>query len=256
MSDTKFEWTDEYVLEWGAYLSKKRAEWAALHNNRAADPPDIFILNEFKASKCPDNTQWQILLFRGVSNTFKDVMWVRCDDGYYKKQACHYNNKWDLISMLNSGSCVKSGEIEIYSVKRVSDGEVFTIGETFLSNAGCDLTIKGFTIRDTGELLVDSVEYGYFQLESITHKTKPLFTTTDDVMIYEGMTYWTVDKDFSFYFSGAADEGSGSFPNKKYFHTEKAMHNWIYENKPIYSVKDFREIIKAFEERIAPKTPQ
>lgn len=61
---------------------------------------------------------------------------------------------WTLHEMIEEGNCVKNGKVQIHSVKRLSDGEIFTIGDrakTITSKGSHDITQFKITQRCTGK---------------------------------------------------------------------------------------------------------
>ena len=102
---------------------------------------------------------------------------------------------WSLESLLNSGICVKSGEIKIHSVKRLSDGEVFTIGDKVkdvkygivdviarLSIASCANSIYVSTKGLNWGQLIEDIEKVAF------------YTTYDGVDVEQNKeVFWTVN---------------------------------------------------------------
>jgi hypothetical protein len=113
----------------------------------------------------------------------------------------------ELESMLEEGRSVKSGCLEINSIKRLSDGEVFTIGDKVdITNnpKQKNLTIKQFHISNVMTIStlqsVDESYYGKegFNISIAVHSKPPIFTTQDCVNLYEGDEYyWSSNKIFS-----------------------------------------------------------
>lgn len=72
----------------------------------------------------------------------------------------------------------------IHSVKRISDGEVFVVGEVY-TKGGNDIEIGSFRIS-TDRITVVSKYGGWFTLDSLSKKKKPIFTTEDGVEYLKG----------------------------------------------------------------------
>lgn len=252
MSDTTFEWNDSLACEFAGFLEHR------LKYNSPSDIPSILYLfkenkrleKKWESEELDKNSEqrpWQILTFGDKRSTVK---W------HLNVQGGYGSMDWSLQDMLSDrNQSVASGHLFIESVRRNSDGEVFTINDSFTANAGCTLTIKGFAFK-TGNLKVNSVEYGYWDISSIKKLPPKLFTTTDGVDIFPGMPYWSVDPDFTIFFSGGAGDGSGTEPGRKYFSTDAAATQYAWDNKPIWSRKDFREIIRVLEEKITLKNTE
>jgi hypothetical protein len=83
-----------------------------------------------------------------------------------------------------------------------------------------------------------------------------LFVTTDGVEVWPNQKYWVVSDRWEIWESLAAGIRYERNPTRKYFSTEALAEAFVFDNKPIYSVKDFRELIKTIEERFIAKIPQ
>ncbi len=83
-----------------------------------------------------------------------------------------------------------------------------------------------------------------------------LFVTEDGVDIFPGMSYWSVQKNWVEMNMGIASMGNIYTDDIKRFSTEAAAIQYAWDNKPIWSRKDFREIIRVLEEKITLKTPE
>jgi len=86
---------------------------------------------------------------------------------------------------------------KIHSVKRLSDGEVFTVGDKMDVDmtAGTNGNISSFKVENLG-IKVGIRESGFHSLQSCKHKKPVLFTTHDGVDIYDEDTklyYATID---------------------------------------------------------------
>lgn len=150
-------------------------------------------------------------------------------------------------------NCLKAGW-GIFSVKRLSDGKVFTIGENASSaRYKGSHKIKSFSIRQKvinssmcGSWNYDGVgriwvewddNAGNTWLESIEHY-KPLFTSVDGKEIYKGDIFYVVDNRF---FKLRRTCG-GNFQNDKWknirFASKEKALDYIIYNKPCLSIKD------------------
>lgn len=95
---------------------------------------------------------------------------------------------------------------QIHSVKRLSDGKIFSIGDKFKYQfgGGKKLTIEGIQLKqDT----ISNTDYIWLQTDlnnpsygtSLNYAVKvkePLFKTVDNVEIFKGDSYWMVTNDF------------------------------------------------------------
>lgn len=134
-----------------------------------------------------------------------------------------------------------SDEWDIQSVKRLSDGEVFTIGDEistghFTKNAKID-RIAITTINYQLQGIWVSYKGGSCALSGITKvKKTPLFTTEDGVEIFENDEYYFINNGFMCVKSFA--ENLGLLISAKTFHSEEKAEEYILLNKPCLSLND------------------
>lgn len=133
----------------------------------------------------------------------------------------------------------------IHSIKRLSDGEIFTIGDkvdgiTFQNKKIVNIRndIYNRLTLDCGTLIT--------QMMSVRKTKQPLFTTEDGVDIYEGNTYilvrkGTVSKNFcSFTYTAISNKSMWNSQQKNYllFSTKEKAEEYILMNKPVLSLND------------------
>lgn len=159
---------------------------------------------------------------------------------------------------------VNLSHFEIHSVKRVSDGEVFVIGDsvrsTVLKYNGL-VKIEEFEIVNT-KMQAQGAYFG-FNLNSIAKNKKPLFTTEDGVDIFENnsgeIIYWPVEvpnratvKSNEWRLGVAPVIIKNIIPHSAQelkqigtfrFSTKEAAEEYILMNKPCLSVIDVRQIV-------------
>lgn len=114
---------------------------------------------------------------------------------------------------------------DIYSVKRISDNKIFTIGDSYE-----DLIIEKMFMSVDGNILT-------------TYRPKakqPLFTTEDGVDIFEGDTIFGVNNDWKI-FSHYTDLQNKvkSWGIKPVFSTKEKAEEYILYNKPVLSLNDY-----------------
>ena len=132
--------------------------------------------------------------------------------------------------------------LEILSVKRISDGEIFSVGD--LTDAGNK--IISFT-EHQGCLSVllegkDKHRWGT-NLASI-EKAKPviLFTTKDGVGIREGDTFYYTPKETLCYISACCRAIPQPEEGFYYFSTKEAAEDFVLHNTPILCLKDLLSV--------------
>jgi hypothetical protein len=163
---------------------------------------------------------------------------------YYSKclnNVIHVQNAKNSIEfMLKNPNTYK-----IYSVKRKSDGEIFTIGDN--TKYGCidkfyiknDYLLAIIILESNGRYLL---EIGLKDLEKIK---QPLFTTEDGVDIFEGDSFahtsgWTEPK----IIRATSKHLNYKLPMDKLFSTKEKAEEFILLNKPCLSYGDIQEFIK------------
>lgn len=141
----------------------------------------------------------------------------------------------------------------IISVRRISDKEVFENGGTYGHKDYSEnyrFTINEFYIRHTGILACKGLSDIYpidFSIENwVKVKPKvPLFTTGNNVCIYENDSYYGVDFGFNIVPMKASASIEYSLYETRTFSTKQIAENWVLEHKPIQV--SLNEIKKVFE---------
>ncbi len=160
---------------------------------------------------------------------------------------------------------------KIYSVKRLSDGEIFTIGDRLDEKCFRKLSsnplsegihvniitkiaivkehareVAGHLEIQNGKLMFSaSNKWGNLNVllsEAIKFK-QPLFTTEDGVDIFEGDKYFICTASLSNCINneGIVSKFFKPNPNYKYFSTKEKAEEYILMNKPVLSLKEIKE---------------
>lgn len=166
--------------------------------------------------------EWEILQFTNKHNNVE--WWNKQFTGDFRLGATdHYQSINQLLANEN---------LQIKSVKRISDGEVFTVGDK--TNCG---KIKDFGIY--GYNMVSKMEGGNGISASIIALEKakqPLFKTEDGVDVFEGDEYFFI---YPQYTLGKVNKADGLMNGAlASLSTEQAAKDWILMNKPCLSVND------------------
>lgn len=138
----------------------------------------------------------------------------------------------------------------IHSVKRLSDGEIFTVGDNVnysYNNEKNQTITKKYIIEKIYFIEKERVSFYVGEglslgLNSIKKVIQPLFTTEDGVDIYEGDKLSTVLLDTMELYTVNGLAGSNTTPseNFKYFSTKKAAEEYVLMNKPCLSINDLK----------------
>lgn len=189
-------------------------------------------------SKEPEQFKdWEIISFRNKDEKYHSCIfkWQSYDGGYVLNSTPYVCRSLEEMFSDSYGKFY-----EPLSIKRLNDGEIFTIGDMTNFNK-----ILGFEIH--GQLMTVLL-YGNWQKLDAISKVKPkvpLFTI-DGMNIFEGDEYvivnvynYTIIKVIAKY-----HEGIGSAYFKSFLNMENAKQ-WITENKPIeVSCKEVDSLFK------------
>lgn len=135
---------------------------------------------------------------------------------------------------------------KIFQVKRLSDGEIFTVGDKveFAPNPKYSFEIKEFFLRDDGILLARSKNCAAVEdVLTIQHAKESLYITTDGKNLYNGTACYIVwEKNWTM-MPGVFQERDYQDSIKKgeifkIFSDKENAEKYIEENKPPFSKKD------------------
>lgn len=129
---------------------------------------------------------------------------------------------------------------KIYSVKRLSDGEIFTVGDLITGYSYEDArsiqTIKIY--RYTGIIKLEQI-LGYTDLRDATKAKQPFFATCNGKDIFDGDEVWYVNKENFYYDYFIAKRNVSFFSDiNVYFLTRVEAEEYIAKNKPIFTTED------------------
>jgi len=141
-------------------------------------------------------------------------------------------------------------EGRIYSVKRLSDGEVFTVGDRAkVYEYGSIKTIDSMTLVTKCSSMKEGIWLNYNSGSShITHAIKqekqPIFLTHDGKDIFTEDIVWYVNKENLYYdYIIAQPEVKFNSEIRAYFLTREAAEDYIERNKPRLSIEDCSQIL-------------
>ncbi len=229
MSESNFKWTDALVAEY-SLQSQPLTIW------------------DFKRSKevKPD---YEILTFKGNKDFYGNhyEIWQKVGANKYRYYKDNMGCTWDINEMLNNekGFSVKGGQIFIDSVKRLSDGEVFSVGDVVVHKTDGEINkavIKKFVIPQVLNHLIwfeylDGKDYVKDLANFEKVKPKEVLLTNDGVSIHEGDKFWYVNVIGNEYLlcENIAPSVPPSNPNyqKTCFSTEELAKSYILNNKPV-----------------------
>ncbi len=207
---------------------------------------ELVWLNPFCVERYPD--YWQEIIEPAKAEKDYEILSFKKKDGYLYEKTFdnHYQIRTNDASIDHFRSYSKEQLlwlINIHSVKRLSDGEIFTIGDKVSYNKHT-FSITKFDIIDnnvSNKIAVTVDNHLQYELNSIQYTKQLLFKTEEGVDIYEGDRYWFMKPNESWYMTEVKEASimkMGNYSDIKRFSTIEAGHNYIIENKPCLSYRD------------------
>lgn len=236
----EFKWTDELVLEFllerlntgisfddfkAKQVNKGFADWVPDFLKRAEQPKQV--------------KGWEVQSYKWNGSEF---VYYREGNGvpdkfYMRKGGGHEGSAaW----LMQQGAT-------IHSVKRLSDGAIFTVAD-WLNDGALDMQIGSIRIEGAQCILTGSA--GGINLMDAKKKRTPLFTTHDGKEVLDGDDFYGVQ-------AKAGDWNIYTYNNRNYkfspsmwaviekFSTRAAAEEYVQEFKPQYSLNDFRKAYNA-----------
>jgi hypothetical protein len=130
----------------------------------------------------------------------------------------------------------------IHSVKRTSDGEVFTVGDRVERNNNPEkMEILSIHINDTDSDTLyfktsDGGEPNIMRCSKV--RIRPVFTTNNGIDIYEGSDYYGVNTKLWTIWVGICKEKTKVDSFVKTFSSREAAEEYLLFNKPLLSLND------------------
>ena len=190
---------------------------------------------------------FEILSFAGVGTLIAKLT----PNGTYSYEDLDQCKEWTLDEMIVPMK--DSGFPIIYSVKRLSDGEIFTLGDCMTSNTSDwsdrDCFISAFKLTDDKmffEIKQDKMK-SFYLLSLTKYKHKPILISEEGIKLYEGdecflvfTTRWDYTK------TNMRKELSSPTSYMKYFANEDKARAFCYLHKPLYSRQDVLNCFKGY----------
>lgn len=205
---------------WGCYgIYSRFGEWS----------DENYFLNE--PGFWEECKEYEILSF-----ITEDMIFTKNSEGRYGNENSVY---WTLEDELKA---VKNGYRKIHSVKRLSDEEIFFIGDKVTYKTGSNWIINNFSIDSDGDYMMASAgtlkdPWCSISNENFSKSKTKLFTTEDGIDIFEGdKFYYIMDNWRILEFECKTKESKSS--NGLDFSTKEKAEEYILENKPCLSLMD------------------
>ena len=136
--------------------------------------------------------------------------------------------------------------LKIHSVKRLSDGEIFIIGDIIDTRVDNKYKQEILEISIKNNTIVFRTKLGFVILSVAKKVKQPLFTTEDGVDIFEGDTYYkVVNESFQLLIMERAPKGKSL--RSKVFSTKEKAEEYILMNKPVLSLNDIKNLNREYE---------
>ena len=206
-------------------------EYRALNSNEFTYLNDIFLFGKWYREVEPVKQDYEIISFKAQNGG----LWEN-QGGIFKA-----NNFLDSYSLNEMLIHVKQENATIKSVKRLTDGEVFSVGEV-VKHIKRDDTWKVEKIEIDGCTIRISAGYYYVILKYAVKVKQPtiLLTTEDGKVITDGeQMLFAIDEEFNNVNQQFAKK---LYRGLKYFSTSEARDEYILQNKPItVTLKEYLE---------------
>lgn len=179
-----------------------------------------------------EEVDYEVLSFKG---SISERLYLKQPNGKFVSVGVLHNYTFD--------ECIsKNLTFSIHSVKRLSDGEVFTIGDEIRLNDYGTMVIEKMRLTDSNLRIKQGVWFNYEGgscHSSIPVKLKtPLFTTEDGVEIRIDDVYYAIEYDFKIveYYLCSTPNGD------KQFSTKEKAEEYVLLNKPMLSLQDLLSV--------------
>lgn len=156
---------------------------------------------------------------------------------------------YEIIERYNYGEVPCDGDIApIKSVKRLSDGEVFTIGDKvcYAPNPQTNWVIDNFFIRSDKKLLARSKRNLNVEIvdDDLKKVKAPILTTTDGKEIFEDQAVFYVNFIYEIHEVSSKEVWLQFLSEKEeaIFSTREDAEAYVIENKPCLSLKDIYSV--------------
>ena len=225
MEQNKFEWTDALVAEY----SLKEQKMTLYEFKR--------FIAEREASKTKPK-EYEILEFSvdylGDSNI---VFYKLTEPNVYRKKGTDFPIWFDILNTQ------KEKSFKIKRVRRLSDGEVFSIGDEVVVGVRKGVIGK-FISAERLQLSCVDCEPCY-NLSELQKAKQPILTTTDGVDVYENTSIWILFEQTwrlsnipsckNMHQELTSDRSANTY---KYFSTKEAAEQYVHWNKKQFSLAD------------------
>jgi len=153
------------------------------------------------------------------------------------------NSKSFIEALLN---CYNN---RIYSIKRLSDDKIFTVGDIIRHNNNVAYPIGELTkitiVSDTLFFESNHNHHGFnTNMCFISKIQQPLLITENGIQIFKGDECWAIDKTDLDHLGKVDFRNNHPYDYALYFSNEKKAQQYIKENKPLFTTEDGVDIFE------------
>lgn len=178
-----------------------------------------------------------------IVKTYSEHYYISTETACIPKRFIELSNDWEeVVERDYEVTLTRRVPYTILSVKRLSDGEVFSVGDLITGHSYTDArVIKKIKIRYDESIQLEQ-KYGSTDLAYATKVQQPLFLTHDGKDIIPGHIVWYVNKK-NFYHDHFQAFSGIKFNSdlNAYFLTKAAAENYIVQKSHTLSIEDFWE---------------
>lgn len=228
-------------------LKKEGIEKLIFDRSRRLSNAQMIFLGDKRFWEEVIEKDFEVLSF--ASNSLGDlIIYNRKKDGlFYSEVSLGYKESFFYKKE------VKTNGFKIHSVKRLSDGEVFTLKDNIkvpkddkiLKIEEITLNEKELKVYYMANSCVTNQNSNWFEK---IQKAKPVFISEDGVDIYKGDNYVKVSSNFLLtvgWQANTIETFNQHRPGANFFSSEEAAKEFIYSNKPLLmSAEDVLEIYR------------
>lgn len=125
----------------------------------------------------------------------------------------------------------------ILSVKRLSDGEVFTVGDLIKTPYTDCTPIIRFDTKYSNEYFIE-ISTGFTRLLNLEKACQAIFLTHDGKDIFVGDTCYVIDKSLNYYKATVTSCSIFYEDTFKYFLTRQEAEEYVAKNKVLFTTED------------------
>jgi hypothetical protein len=165
---------------------------------------------------------------------------------FHKYDSKSDGKKWGCTTSVTHVFIPSENYNTIHSVKRLSDGQIFTTGDDIKSCNDVNYVIQGFFIEDKSNEIQIRVcnSFGSLSLNLVENITQPILVTQDGYDIFDGdIFHYTNLIDFTKTLNVRSNKNHIPNPENIKFKKVEALNCWIKINKPTVSIKQLYDLI-------------